>query len=233
MSGPAPSTAPRFAQPGRAGHSAGVVLFVALLVLVVLGLASAALLRSADTATLVAGHLASKEAAMAAVDRGIEHAVVALWGSDAPVADRTRDDPARNYFACVRGSGQACLVPGSAIPEIPAVLESPAQFSAAGLNPNLVATDAAGHASVYVIERMCLGPGAALATHCNLPPSAAPNGAATEPSGEAAPPPDAYYRVTVKVTGPRNTLAHAQALLRPPRDAGRRHRIAWRIIVSE
>jgi hypothetical protein len=208
----------------------GIVLFVALLVLVVLGLASMALLRAAETTTLVAGHLASSQAAIAAVDRGIEQAIGALWGSSPLIIDRTRHDPAQNYYACVLASAGTCLIAGSAIPEIPSVLESPSLFAAAGLNTNLVEDDAAGHSIDYLIERLCLGLGAPLASHCNLPASA-PSGGQSE--GTPQPSPDAYYRVTVKVTGPRNTAAYAQALLRPPRDGGAMRRVSWRLIVTE
>jgi hypothetical protein len=81
------------------------VLFIALLVMVALSLAGIALLRSADTATIVAGNLAFKQAAAAAVDRSIEQAVRALFDprpdptTSVPlITDRTADDANQNYF---------------------------------------------------------------------------------------------------------------------------------------
>jgi hypothetical protein len=190
-----------------------VVLFVALLVLVVLGLVAIALFRSVDTATLVAGNLAAKQAAIAAADRGIERAIHALWDDEASIADRTRHDSTQNYYACVQSSAGNCVAPGSAIPEIPPVLASPAAFAAAGLNPALVPDDVAGNAVRYVIERMCLATGAALGSNCNL--AAMPEAAAgTQHYDETSGPGNAFYRVTVMVTGPRNAVAHAQAMLR-------------------
>ncbi len=87
----------------------GVVLFIALLVMVALSLAGIALIRSADTATIVAGNLAFKQAAASAVDRGIEQAVEALFNpvaypavSTPVIADKQNDVKAQNYFACVQ-----------------------------------------------------------------------------------------------------------------------------------
>ena len=98
----------------------GVVLFIALLVMVALSLAAIALIRSADTATIVAGNLAFKQSAAAAVDRSIEQAVQALFdpaSANPVIADKTVNSLAQNYFASVR------LKSGS-IPDIPDELQS-------------------------------------------------------------------------------------------------------------
>ena len=50
----------------------GVVSFIALVALVVMSLAAVALIRSVDTATLIAGNLAFKQAATASADAGVE-----------------------------------------------------------------------------------------------------------------------------------------------------------------
>src|SRR5205809_7046317 len=85
------------------GRERGVVMFIALLVMVALSLTGIALIRSAVTATVVAGNLAFKQAAVYAVDRSIEQAVSALFfpsaGMPNPViADKTVHLPAQNYF---------------------------------------------------------------------------------------------------------------------------------------
>jgi len=217
------------------------VLFVALLVLMVLGLAAIALFRSADTATLVAGNLAARQAAIAAADRGVETAIHALWGDEAPITDHTQHDLALNYYACVQGTTGNCIAPGSNIPAIPAALASPAAFAAAGLNAALVSDDAAGNTIRYVIERMCLATGAAVGSNCNLA-MMPENAAGTQHYGDPSGPGDAFYRVTVMVTGPRNAVAHAQAMLqghlvehsiRPASIGNRKHRVSWRLISTE
>jgi len=191
----------------------GVVVFVALLVMVALALAGIALIRSTDTTTTVNGNLVLKQAATSAVDRGIEKTIYALWEA-APALDRTANNSAQNYYACVRGSAGGCLAAGAAVPKIPDLLSSASGCSGAGLTAGLVANDAAGNKSCFVIERMCLNTGPAVGNNCNL--SAASFGAdpGTIHYTGLVRPGDAFYRVTVRVEGPRNTVTYAQAMLR-------------------
>jgi type IV pilus assembly protein PilX len=189
----------------------GVVLFVALLVMVALSLAGIALIRSADTATIVSGNLAFKQAAASAVDRGFEQAVEALFNPVATpnpvIANKLNDLKAQNYFASVR-------LKGGSIPEIPDELQSSSAFALAGLNTGLVPVDAAGNKSLYVIERMCANPGPAVGSNCNLSDIALGADAGTQHYEGLVRPGDAFYRVTVRVEGPRNTVAYAQAILK-------------------
>lgn len=203
----------RMRVPG-ARREAGVVLFIALLVMVALSLAGIALLRSADTATAVAGNLAFKQAAAAAVDRSVETAVQALFDprpdpttSNPIIADKTADDTTQNYFSRVR------LKAGS-IPEIPDELQSVSALTAAGLKDDLVPADAAGNKVYYVIERMCANPGAAVGSNCNLSAAALGADAGTQHYEALQRAGDAYYRLTVRVEGPRNTVQYAQAFLK-------------------
>jgi type IV pilus assembly protein PilX len=198
----------------RVERERGVVLFIALLVMVALSLAGIALIRSADTATIIAGNLAFKQAAAAAVDRSVEQAVQALFDprpdptTSAPIiADKTTTQIAQNYFANVRTNGDG-------IPDIPAELQSVSAFTAAGLNAALVEPDLAGNKSYYVIERMCANPGAAVGSNCNLSSAALGADAGTQHYEALSRAGDAYYRVTVLVEGPRNTVQYAQAFLK-------------------
>ena len=191
----------------------GVVIFVALLVMVALGLAGIAMIRSTDTATSVSGNLVLKQAATSAVDRGIETTIYALWEAS-PVLDRTQHSASKNYYACVRGTTGACLAAGAAVPKIPDLLKSANGCAGTGLAAGLVAKDAAGNTSCFVVERMCLNTGPAVGSNCNL--SAASFGAdpGTIHYTGLVRPGDAYYRVTVRVEGPRNAVTYAQAMLR-------------------
>ena len=195
----------------------GVVLFIALLVMVALSLAGIALIRSADTATIVAGNLAFKQAAEYAVDRSIEQAIDALFNPvpapalPAPkIVNKTADLAAQNYFACVQAAGGGCLPANTPIPEIPTVLKTKA--AAAGLAA-VVPVDGASNQSYYVIERMCANAGAAIGSNCNLSSLALGADAGTQHYEGLVRTGDAFYRVTVRVDGPRNTVAYAQAIL--------------------
>src|SRR5262249_3797187 len=161
-----------------------------------------------------AGNLAFKQAAAAAVDRSIEQAVKALFdpqpdpSTSAPViTDKAADNLAQNYFSRVR-------LKGGGIPEIPDELQSVSAVTGAGVNTSLVATDAAGNKSYYVIERMCANAGAALGSNCNLSAAGLGADAGTQHYEALVRPGDAYYRVTVRVEGPRSTVVYAQAILR-------------------
>jgi Tfp pilus assembly protein PilX len=217
------------AQPARvlerpARRQRGIVMFIALLVMVALSLAGIALIRSADTATVVSGNLAFKQAAVYAVDRSIEQAVKALFDPTADptlsapdIVDKTANLPAQNYYACVQNAaGTGCLPAAEPVPEIPAALTNRTSFTDAGLNVSQVdaTKDAGDNKAYYVIERMCASAGPAANSNCNLAGQALGADAGTQHYEGLVRPGDAYYRVTVRVEGPRNTVAYAQAILR-------------------
>ena len=204
-------------QPGaRRSHvnrQRGVVVFVALLVMVALALAGIALLRSTTTTTTVSGNLVLKQAATSAVDRGIEQTIHALWEAT-PTMDRTQHHAAQNYYACVRGAAGGCLAAGSTVPRIPDLLSTASGCSGPGLATGLVANDEGGNTSCFVIERMCLNAGPAVGNNCNMSTGSFGADPGTIHYVGLVRPGDAYYRVTVRVEGPRNTVTYAQALLR-------------------
>ena len=189
------------------------MLFIALLVMVGLAIAGVALMRSTDTATVVTGNLVLKQAASSAVDRGVERAINALWEAT-PALDRTQHAPAQNFYACIRGSAGGCMAANSVIPKIPDLLLDASGCSGPGPASGLIANDDAGNRSCYVVERMCLNPGAAIASNCNLATGAFGADPGTEHYIGLIRPGDAFYRVTVRVEGPRNTVTYAQAVLK-------------------
>ena len=191
----------------------GIVLFVAMLVMVALSIAGIALMRSTDAATSVTGNLVLKQAASLAVDRGIERAIHAIWEA-APALDRTQHAPAQNFYACVRGNAGGCMAANSVVPKIPDLLLSASGCSASGLANGLIANDDAGNRSCYVIERMCLAPGPAIRSNCNLATGALGADPGTEHYVWLIRPGDAYYRGTVRGEGPRSTVTYAQAVLK-------------------
>jgi type IV pilus assembly protein PilX len=204
----------------RRREQRGVVLFIALIVMVALSLAGIALIRSTDTAGIVAGNLAFKQAAISAVDRSVETAIHALFDI-AAVPDKTADWTPQNYFACVQSIAGGCIAASTDIPPIPDALD-PATFTLArftgtkGMNATLVPADGAGNNVYYVIERMCLNAGTPVATApalCNLSSAAFGADPGTEHYFGLIRPADPYYRLTVRVEGPRNTVTYAQAIL--------------------
>jgi Tfp pilus assembly protein PilX len=197
---------------GAAGcrQQRGVVLIIALVVMVALILAGIALIRSTDTATTAGGNLALQQAAISAVDRSVEQAVHALFDTSW-IPDRLNNNLGQNYFASVERN-----VDGS-VKETPTVLQEPfseSAFTAAGLSTTLVGADDAGHRSFYVIERMCAAAGQATGSNCNLSSGSFGADPGTQHYRGLVRPGDAYYRVTIRVEGPRNTVSYAQAILK-------------------
>ena len=185
----------------------GAVLFIALIVLVAMTLAGIAIMRSVDTATLIAGNLAFKQGTVQSSDNGIEQAYTwllanrpTLWANNA----------SQGY-----NSGYATPVWTNA---------------AAWASAVTVGTDAAGNTISYQIHRMCN----CADTLYNGVSASCPLGnqcALDNPTGTGAPPPPAagdsftvgapgflqdpsvYYRITVRTQGPRSTVSYIQAMV--------------------
>lgn len=174
--------------PTTAARQCGVVLFFALIALTVLMLSAIAMVRSVDTALGVAGNMTFKQGTIQEGDSGVEAAFQAL--TVPTIADKTRDDLARGYYAAYD----------------PAVEIAHARLDAA--------TDRAGvtgNKIRYIIERMCLSAGPADPDSCLQAPLANNNSKASGHVvfGEEK----VYYRVTVRISGPRNTSSLVQAIL--------------------
>ncbi len=179
----------RNAKPAMKQQQGGVVLFFALIALVALMLAAIALVRSVDTANAIAGNVAFKQGTIQEADSGVEAAFKAL--TVPTITDKTQDDLERYYYATY---DPAVAVPGARLD---------------------AASDTVGAASGnkvrYVIERMCLNAGATSPDTCLQPPALNNDSKA---SGHTVFVSDnVYYRVTVQVSGPRNTLSAVQVLL--------------------
>ena len=196
-------------QSRRSQH--GVILFVALIVLVAMSLTGIALIRSVDTNLLVAGNLAFRQGATSAADWGVEAARAYLKTTiTANKSALDNDNPAAAYYS----TWQQGL-------DLIGTTTSPFAWSSAGL---LVGTDSAGNEVRYVMHRMCRTSGATTDAGADcVKASAGGGGAGTEGStrgtvsyGTLALPAGTvvYYRVTVRVLGPRNTLSFVQAMLK-------------------
>lgn len=167
----------------------GVVLFFALIALVVLLLAGIALVRSVDTANTIAGNIAFKQGTIQEGDSGVEAAFNAL--TVPTIADKTQNNLTRYYYATYD--------PSVAVPK--------ARLDAASDSENA----ASGNKVRYVIERMCLNAGAADPANCLQPPV---TGNSSKSSGQTVFVEDkVYYRVTVRISGPRNTSSTVQVIL--------------------
>ena len=194
----------------------GVVLFVALIVMVLMSLAAIALIRSVDTTNLVIGNLSFRQAAILPANQAVEDAVASLFldaNKGGPmIADPTADLASRNYYSTysqAAGWDDAFGVP------------QPLQTKTAARALTVQLVDGAKNDITYVIERMC-NPNAvtipadksAANSWCDMmPPKQAPGTTINDPPLFPLPQ-QPFYRVTVRVDGPKNTTSFIQATLR-------------------
>ncbi|MFN0314501.1 MAG: hypothetical protein ACKVQA_05645 [Burkholderiales bacterium] len=180
----------------------GVVLLLTLIALVVMTLASIALVRSVGTSNMIAGNLAFQQSTTQSGDAGIETAVAWIDANAASVTLHNNATP-QGYVASRQDPN-----PG----------ESWEEFWDNTLEPNGVtktlAANAAGNTVSYVIHRLCAVAGnpTSLATGCV---SGTQKSCVSHDSSLPPPPcPKAVlYRVTSRIDGPRNTVSYVQALI--------------------
>ena len=192
----------------------GVILFIALIVLVAMSLAGIALMRSVDTNVLIAGNLAFRQGATMAGDWGIEAARAWLDTNKAGTtleSDQPGVTSGGGYWANWQSAADLYGATSSTADDY--------NWN----NATVVGTDAGGNEVRYVIHRLCSQAGATTssAVSCVKVGGSGGGGAAstgtkgTTGYGSAALPgvSSTYYRVTVRVAGPRNTLSYVQAVL--------------------
>lgn len=193
--------------PGRsAGRERGVVLFVALIVMVAMSLAAIALVRSVDTTNRAIGNLAFRQAAIQPAALAVEDAAQALFldqnkANAVLIADKDADLAAWNYYASWQKTDDTNGIPGK--------LQKKSNFD---LTRTL--TDDAGNEIRYVIERMCVQAGPPLVDNCDLMPPKQTPGQTTNKENAVKLARVPFYRVTVRVDGPQNTVSFVQAVLR-------------------
>lgn len=192
------------AAPSRAR---GAVLFIALIVLVAMTLAGIAIMRSVDTATLIAGNLAFKQGTVQASDNGVEVAYQWLITHRAAL---NNSDTTTGY-----NSANA----------------NPVWTNAATWNNSInLGVDAAGNTISYLIHRMCNCVDVPYNGTC-LVTGISNQCALDNPAVAVAPPPPTegesytvgapgylqdpkvYYRITVRSQGPRSTVSYIQAMV--------------------
>lgn len=193
----------------------GLALLVSLIVLVAMSLAGIALVRSVDTATMIAGNLAFRQGATTSGDAGIETARTWLLANGASLEN---DSSSNGYYAT---SQDNLDLTGNATRTN---TDDDVDWTGAGVGastPKCLATDAAGNTVCYIIHRLCNAAGALNSATCSTQQtekggsslgSTRPMGTYQERSWtEVAT--LAYYRVTVRVAGPRNNVSYIQAFL--------------------
>jgi len=196
---------------GRLQRQRGVILIITLIILVAMTLASIAMIRSVDTATLIAGNVSFKQSAANSGDTGIEAAIDWLWANP---DNLNASQPTVGYYAV---SGDQADLTGNKTPERE---DDNLEWIAAGESRKL-GKDAAGNDISYVIHRLCTNEGPLDGGTCTTDQSEM-DGATlgSERSGLCYCPADwpevanrGYYRITVRVQGPKDSVGFVQAVI--------------------
>ena len=168
----------------------GASLIVVLIVLAVLLLGSALVLRSGETVTLMAGNSAMRDAAVRAADLGINRAFASVQALSAEETDALPQ-----YYATRQATDASGLPTAVAWGNVPA--------------------ETLGNYSVqWVAERLCQGTTPVVDVYAQCQVSQA-QAAGSNRGGWGTPvesDPVKYFRVTVRVTGPRGTEQFVQSL---------------------
>jgi type IV pilus assembly protein PilX len=199
---------------GMRTREQGVVLFIALIVMVAMALAGLALIRAVDTNVIVAGNIAFKQGATNAGDQGIEVARKWLINNKNTLSD---DQSPAAYIS----NWQATL-------DLTGNDPTKGDFDWNANSLEVTAADAAGNRVRYVIHRLCQDSNVTPSSTTCVKVSSATSGAIAgggeyvgrrgyEGGGASSAfnltTTYVYYRITVRVDGPRGTASYVQALM--------------------
>ena len=184
----------------------GVILFIALIVLVVMTLAGIAMMRQVGTGALIAGNLAFKETATSVGDLGVEDARnwLVLQGSATLQTDGpSQTAPTTGYWS----SGVSAFDPTTY------------NWTSSNNSRLVTADDGFGNEVRFVIHRLCTAANLAVndpAQQCVTIGSTGSGGSkgggayGVLPLSNTVQP---YFRITVRVLGPRSTTSYVQTIM--------------------
>lgn len=193
----------------------GATLFFVLMAMVIMLIASVALIRSINSSMSMAGNLAFKRDLVNQADRAVAAAMAALdpAGALGTAAVRAASVIDSNYSATrldVNGQG------------IPLALLSDTAFAAVARVANDITVAGQGVTVRYVIDRLCqtgssineaTSTAQQIAAACAVGPTPDARGGSASDPNVALRPPQVLFRLSVRVTGPRNTQAFLQSTL--------------------
>lgn len=206
--------------PRGAGPQRGISMLLVLIILMAMTLAAVGLRRSTLTANAIAGNLGMQRAAASSADQGMEVAIAWLESNSGQASSTSAtacatsigstvlacDQPGHGYLASRAdpASGQGW----------PALWDELATLA----TPGALGIDEAGNGVAYLIQRMCSSQGDASGGACSAAPTSGTCGSSQTigsngGAGNLSCKSQVYYRITVKVSGPRNTFSYAQAMV--------------------
>jgi hypothetical protein len=203
----------RHCRPPRSER--GVVIFIALIVLVAMMLAGIATLRSSGSAILTAGNLGFRQGATVSGDLGTESGLAWLV-KQGPVTLEARD-PTKGYYVTWNDREPPLAAGQTFDPMLWG--DSNWKDPAKAVQVNGGAPDAAGNKVSYVIHRMCALAGSIAGTSAPANQECVtvsdPGKGGPKEAGQKAlvGTSQAYFRITARIEGPKNTVSYVQTMV--------------------
>jgi Tfp pilus assembly protein PilX len=195
----------------------GAALLIALVVLVALTMAGIAMMRSVDTATLVAGNIGFRQSAINAADQGIQAAYAYILPNRVVLAAQSANDPTNGFIGFTPLGERPDWYLDPANPGWAAGLScnGPSNTDTACniFSPGGTSVDRAGNRITYVIHRLCPNTGG-LCAQTQGDPNAQTGGINRNAPNPFPPTSATHFRITVRVNGPRNSVAYVQTFVR-------------------
>jgi type IV pilus assembly protein PilX len=189
----------------RPARQRGVVLLFCLIVLVILLAGGVAVVRSMNTSLTSAGNLAFRRDLVNQGERAVSF-VLAKFASTGTLASATTDLPGENFKATKLDTNTQ---------GIPRALLDDTAFATVGKASNDISDTTAQVTIRYLIDRLCTDSGTATSTGC-VQSAAAPSGGTASPTPPPAPPTATIYRLSLRVSGPRDTQVFVQSTFTKP-----------------
>lgn len=208
---PAPN--PRRSPSGA--RQRGTALIVALVALVAMIAAGFAMMRSVDTVNLSANNYQFMRSAQQGVDLAMNEALMAYMQTSPNVAvrmiDRNNDTPGVAYWATQLPTN------AEGIPNNLLALPTPAWTSSGPVAtgwPGEQIDNTARQLRRYTVDRLCTAPGIATANNCRLYEFEYATTTASNQQANGGVEQLPFVRITVRVDGPKNSVAYAQMFLK-------------------
>lgn len=206
----------------------GLSLLVALIALAAMSMAGVALIRSIDTNALIAGNLAFRQISTTSADTGVEAARLWLMNSSSAYLQDNHSDI--GYFATRADTGgednKGMDLTGSrtkSTNDNVKWIDATGYEQAGSHTPFCEANnDATGNRICYVIHRMCDAPGSIDSAGCSTSTTTNSDGISKgafgaemsyQPNMPGSGSTMGRYRITVRVSGPRNNNSYVQVFI--------------------
>lgn len=183
-----------------------------LIALAIMMIGAAAMVRSMNTSMTISGNLGFKRDLTNQAERATA-AVMALMNTGALNTETARQSSAvaRNYSARILPTNPQ---------GIPTALVDDSTFNTTGTPSNDISAADQGVVLRYLVDRLCVNTGLADGSHCQMSDPGTPMGGSASETlraddsaasgGGGVLPRQTVYRLSIRVSGPRNTQAYFQ-----------------------